>query len=63
MCFLCAQVCFSGMHYTAFVREAAGSAWALYNDAVVSPAGPWPDVCARCVAGRWQPSLLFFEAC
>jgi ubiquitin C-terminal hydrolase len=56
------QVCYYGMHYHAFVKQQPGGAWAVYDDSAVIPVGAWPDVRARCAAGRIQPSVLFFEA-
>jgi ubiquitin C-terminal hydrolase len=55
------QVCYAGRHYVAYVRQ-QGGLWAVYSDEAVAPVGAWADMCEHCVAGRFQPSVLFFEA-
>jgi len=33
----------------------------MFDDAVVTKAGGWEEVVAKCEAGRIQPSVLFYE--
>lgn len=54
--------CCSGNQYSAFVRTTDLGAWLLVDSASVSRVGAWHDVLQQCEAGRWQPSMLFYEA-
>ena len=54
------MVCYYGQHYMA-VALMADNNWYMFDDATVLHIGQWSDVVAKCVAGRTQPSVLFFE--
>ena len=54
------MVCYYGQHYMAFVLT-PDSMWHMFDDAKVTLVGPWPDVVEKCVLGRIQPSVLFYE--
>ena len=65
---LSAAICFYGSHYSALVAApgsgttlGARRAYDLMDDASASRVGAWPDVVARCVAGRVQPAVLFYD--
>lgn len=54
------MVCYYGQHYMA-VALMADQNWYMFDDATVVLIGQWSDVVTKCVAGRTQPSVLFFE--
>ena len=54
------MVCYYGQHYMAFVLMPNGT-WHILDDAKVSLVGLWPDIVEKCVLGRIQPSVLFYE--
>jgi len=55
------MVCYYGAHYQAFVLSPDLGKWLIFDDESISVIGDWPSVTAKCVAGRVQPSVLFFE--
>ena len=50
-----------GEHYSAFVWRPELGQWHYFDDANVRAVGSWADVCAQCVSGHWQPSVLFYQ--
>eukprot|EP00879_Flechtneria_rotunda_P009715 GHRR01010164.1.p1 GENE.GHRR01010164.1~~GHRR01010164.1.p1 ORF type:complete len:299 (+),score=141.26 GHRR01010164.1:266-1162(+) len=58
---LSSAVAYYGQHYMAFVYHSKSEAWVLFDDATVSTVGSWQDVTARCVKGKIQPSVLFYQ--
>lgn len=57
-----AMVCYSSLHYFAFVLSEEAGQWLLLDDAHASVVGDWEGVGATIQARRLQPSLLFYEA-
>ena len=55
------MVCYYGQHYMAVVLM-SDSTWYSFDDATVLRVGAWPDVVHKCVTGRIQPSVLFYES-
>lgn len=55
-------VCYFGHHYEAYVLSEELDMWLLFDDHVIVTVGDWQQVQAAMVAGRRQPSLLFYEA-
>ncbi len=53
------MVCYYGEHYHAFVHTEGR--WVVLDDATLNLVGAWNDVIKKCIMGRIQPSLLFFE--
>ena len=52
--------CYYGQHYHAFILKPRLQQWFLFDDARIAPVGTWPDVVAKCRAGRMQPAVLFY---
>lgn len=48
-----------GEHYHAFVHTEGR--WVAFDDATLSDVGPWEAVVKKCILGKIQPSLLFYE--
>jgi hypothetical protein len=55
------MVCYYGAHYQAFVLSPALRKWLIFDDESIGLIGAWDAVKAKCLAGRIQPSVLFFE--
>lgn len=53
------MVCYYGEHYHAFVHTEGR--WVAFDDATLNHVGGWEDVAKKCILGRIQPSLLFYE--
>ncbi len=53
------MVCYYGEHYHAFVHTEGR--WVAFDDATLSDVGPWEAVVKKCILGKIQPSLLFYE--
>ncbi|KAL4110281.1 hypothetical protein PRIC1_001973 [Phytophthora ramorum] len=54
-------VCYYGRHYVALFYSTAHKMWLLFDDSRVLEMGPWSNVVAECLKGRFQPVLLFYE--
>lgn len=59
---LSSAVAYYGQHYMAFVRNEKLNQWLIFDDASVNVVGSWEDVKRKCVNGRIQPSVLFYQA-
>jgi len=55
------MVCYYGAHYQAFVMSPNLLKWLIFDDESIGVIGTWEAVKAKCLAGRIQPSVLFFE--
>lgn len=55
-----AVVCYYGQHYHAFIYKPEARSWFMFDDATVTQVGDWAAVKRKCIAGRIQPSVLFF---
>ncbi|KAG2500861.1 hypothetical protein HYH03_001622 [Edaphochlamys debaryana] len=58
--------CYYGQHYHAFINRGPtqpceAQEWVMFDDATVSAIGPWAAVSDKCVRGRIQPSVLFYQ--
>jgi ubiquitin C-terminal hydrolase len=56
------MVVFYGRHYMAFFYSERHDAWYLYDDANIHRVGNWLAVRDRCIRGRLQPVLIFYES-
>jgi hypothetical protein len=58
-------VLYYDQHFTAAVlRQVAGKSelsWVTADDSLVTDVGSWPAVVEKCLAGRSQPRLLFYQ--
>lgn len=57
---LCSMFCYYGRHYMAVALMPDGS-WSMFDDTTVTQIRRWPDVINKCVSGRWQPAVLFYQ--
>lgn len=55
------MVCYYGAHYQAFVLSPDLGKWLIFDDESITVIGSWESVKAKCLAGRIQPSVLFYE--
>jgi hypothetical protein len=55
-------MCYHRNHYQAFALSEEAGRWLRFDDDRVEAVGGWPAVVAAVVAGRMQPSVLFYEA-
>lgn len=58
---LSSAVAYYGQHYMAFVKNSKAGKWLLFDDAKVSEVGTWQDVIKKCISGKIQPSVLFYQ--
>ena len=54
-------VTFYGRHYTAYFYSERYDSWYQFDDAKIVKVGNWTDVEKKCIKGRLQPILLFYE--
>nr|CCA21421.1 inactive ubiquitin carboxylterminal hydrolase putati [Albugo laibachii Nc14] len=54
-------VCYYGKHYVAVFYSTTHKIWLLFDDSRVLEIGSWSQVVAKCLKGRSQPVLLFYE--
>ncbi|CCI49805.1 unnamed protein product [Albugo candida] len=54
-------VCYYGKHYVAIFYSTTHKIWLLFDDSRVVEVGTWSQVVAKCLKGRSQPVLLFYE--
>ncbi|GAB5362649.1 hypothetical protein AAMO2058_000815700 [Amorphochlora amoebiformis] len=59
---LSGMICYYGRHYFATFRDSMSKKWLLLNDKSISVLGSWKDVIRRCEAGKWQPTMAFYES-
>lgn len=56
------MICYYGLHYSAFFWNSELNQWFIFDDANVKEVGAqWADIRDRCIRGRMQPSVLFYE--
>jgi len=56
------MICYYGKHYNAYFYNESRKIWFLFDDETVKPVGKlWEEVVDRCLRGRLQPSIVFFE--
>eukprot|EP01119_Soliformovum_irregulare_P008684 TRINITY_DN21784_c0_g1_i1.p1 TRINITY_DN21784_c0_g1~~TRINITY_DN21784_c0_g1_i1.p1 ORF type:complete len:543 (-),score=119.88 TRINITY_DN21784_c0_g1_i1:8-1636(-) len=56
------MICYYGKHYTAYFYNHKSTQWYVYDDTQVKPvATEWPSVRDRCLRGRLQPNIVFYE--
>jgi len=56
------MICYYGKHYSAYFYNTKLSQWYVYDDTTVKALGShWPAVRDRCLRGRLQPSVVFYE--
>eukprot|EP00211_Chloroparvula_japonica_P005454 CAMPEP_0119135384 /NCGR_PEP_ID=MMETSP1310-20130426/19171_1 /TAXON_ID=464262 /ORGANISM="Genus nov. species nov., Strain RCC2339" /LENGTH=361 /DNA_ID=CAMNT_0007126261 /DNA_START=293 /DNA_END=1374 /DNA_ORIENTATION=- len=56
------MVCYYGMHYDAYFIHPTRRQWWVFNDEMVRRMGDsWLSVKEKCLRGRCQPSVLFYE--
>ena len=56
------MITYYGLHYNAYFRNPKSNDWLVFDDARVNKVGStWQDVIAKCLSGRWQPSVLWYE--
>lgn len=55
------MVLYYGKHYVAVVASESMRAWLLLDDTRISVVGDWAAVVDKCVACRYQPTILFYE--
>eukprot|EP01118_Nematostelium_gracile_P009984 TRINITY_DN3392_c0_g1_i2.p1 TRINITY_DN3392_c0_g1~~TRINITY_DN3392_c0_g1_i2.p1 ORF type:complete len:233 (-),score=47.01 TRINITY_DN3392_c0_g1_i2:2-700(-) len=56
------MICYYGKHYSAYFYNAKTSQWYVFDDTTVKAlGGEWPVVRDRCLRGRLQPSVVFYE--
>jgi len=57
------MICYYGKHYTAYFYIPSLQRWYVFDDITVRPVGvEWADIQERCLKGRLQPSVLFYES-
>jgi len=56
------MICYYGAHYMSIFWSDEHRAWLIFNDKRVSLIGKWRDVVEKCVNGRLQPTVLFYES-
>lgn len=54
-------ISFYGRHYVAYFYSEREDSWVRFDDSSVSKVGNFQKVIEKCVQGRQQPVLLFFE--
>ncbi|PRP77343.1 hypothetical protein PROFUN_05588 [Planoprotostelium fungivorum] len=56
------MICYYGCHYDSYFYNSQQKAWFVFDDANVKQVGTsWAKVKERCLLGKFQPSLLFYE--
>eukprot|EP00192_Tetraselmis_astigmatica_P005526 CAMPEP_0117673744 /NCGR_PEP_ID=MMETSP0804-20121206/14645_1 /TAXON_ID=1074897 /ORGANISM="Tetraselmis astigmatica, Strain CCMP880" /LENGTH=515 /DNA_ID=CAMNT_0005482521 /DNA_START=1 /DNA_END=1548 /DNA_ORIENTATION=+ len=55
------MVCYYGSHYQAIVLSPDLDKWLIFDDESISVIGSWEAAKAKCLVGRIQPSVLFYE--
>ena len=55
------MICYYGLHYVAFFLNRTDGSWLMFDDHVVRPLGRWEEVKERCLQGKWQPVMVFYE--
>lgn len=56
------MICYYGKHYTAYFKSQASGQWFVFDDVTVKPLGKdWSSIQQKCLRGRLQPSVLFYE--
>lgn len=55
------MIVFYGRHYMAYFYSERHDAWYQFDDENIKRVGNWADVTDRCVKGRTQPIVLFYE--
>ena len=57
------MICYYGKHYIAFFYNHIRKQWFYFDDSNVKAVGSeWLDIQERCIRGRLQPSVLFYES-
>lgn len=56
------MICYYGKHYVAYFYNFKSKLWYVYDDTNVQPVGSeWPMIRDRCLRGRLQPNIIFYE--
>lgn len=55
------MICFYGAHFVLIAYNPAVNQWVQFDDSSVKPLGSWADVCEKCMQGRFQPLVCFYE--
>eukprot|EP01105_Mastigella_eilhardi_P017795 TRINITY_DN4101_c0_g1_i1.p1 TRINITY_DN4101_c0_g1~~TRINITY_DN4101_c0_g1_i1.p1 ORF type:complete len:379 (-),score=91.01 TRINITY_DN4101_c0_g1_i1:938-2074(-) len=55
------SICFYGNHYACHFRSTTTGKWTVFDDEVVKQVDVWSEVHRLCVAGRYHPSMVFYQ--
>lgn len=56
------MVCYYGKHYVAYFRDPVKKHWVVFDDMTVKRVSRrWEKVVEKCTAGKFQPSIVWYE--
>jgi hypothetical protein len=57
------MILYNGGHYITVFRDADGQSWRIFDDAMTTKIGTWPQLILKLCDSQMYPTTLFYQRC